>query len=103
MQQGIQSWLESSAQFALGQHAGLYDRKRTDGHGSEHALTREFDKGTGKRGSVSYLALSIGTQHEEMGVWLMACDVTEQVETCSVCPLQIVKGKDQCMWCTNGL
>src|SRR3989442_2730056 len=36
-----------------------------------------------------------------MCVGLMTCDVTEQVEACGICPLQIVKGKDQYMWCTN--
>src|SRR5712691_4308536 len=101
MQQGIHSCLESPAQFALGQHASLYGRKWTDGHCREHAQTREFGEGTGKGGSVGHLALSVGTHHEEMCVGLMACDVTEHVKACGVCPLQIVKGKQQCMWCTN--
>src|SRR5437868_14877904 len=103
MQQGVHSWLESSAQIALGQHAGLHGRKWTDGHCREHALTREFGEGTGKRGMVGHFAFSVSTHHEEMGVGLMACNVTEQIEACGVCPLPIVEDKHQCMWCTNSL
>src|SRR5260370_22806919 len=103
MQQGVHCWLEGHTQFALGQHASLYGREWTDGHGREHALTREFGQGTGKRRMLGHLALSVGTYHEEMGVGLMACNVTEQVEACAVCPLQIVKRQDQCMLCTDSL
>src|SRR6266487_1721210 len=103
MQQGAHSWLESPTQFALGQHASLDGRKWTDSHGREHALTREFGAGTGKRAIVGHFTFSVGTHHEKMCVGLMACNMTEQVEACGVCPLQIVKGKDQCMWCTKSL
>src|SRR5205823_3537223 len=103
MQQGFRCWLDGPAQFAFSQRAGLYGRKWTNGHGREHALTREFGEGTGKCGMEEHLALSVGTHHEEMGVGLMTCNMTEQVKACGVCPLQIVKDQDQCVWCTNSL
>src|SRR6266567_2805354 len=36
-----------------------------------------------------------------MSVRLVACKVTQQVQACSIRPLQVVEYEDQCMWCAN--
>jgi hypothetical protein len=62
----------------------------------EHTPSGEFSDGAGEGGVLIKLAVAISSHKQHMSIRLAACQVTQQVKTGRIHPVQIIEEEDEC-------